>query len=122
MCARTDNLVPVGSIGASKLIRTWVGLSLPGDVADVEPYDISSAGSDIYLASLDLEVSPQEVKQGTTESDAAAPCLRLDSGSKRMRRPTFTTPRRLESSSRELTKGSSSPPVNYWLSSTKVKI
>lgn len=30
---------------------------MSGDIVDVEAFDMSTAGSDIYLASLDLEVS-----------------------------------------------------------------
>lgn len=51
-----DPLVAQGTIGASRLVRAWAGLSQSGDVVDVEPFDPQSAGSDIYLASVDLEV------------------------------------------------------------------
>lgn len=51
-----DPAVPRGAIGAARLVRQWVGLSQSGDVVDVEPLDPNSLGSDLYLASLDLEV------------------------------------------------------------------
>lgn len=55
---RFDPKVAPGSIGASRLVRQFAGLSQSGDVVDVEPFDPYSLGSDIYLASLDLEVRP----------------------------------------------------------------
>ncbi|GAA5849414.1 hypothetical protein JCM9279_000898 [Rhodotorula babjevae] len=51
-----DPAVPRGAIGAARLVRQWVGLSQSGDIVDVEPFDPNSLGSDIYLASLDLEI------------------------------------------------------------------
>ena len=53
---RTDNKVAPGTVGAAKLVRTWAGLSMSGDVVDVESFDPQSQGTDIYLASMDLEV------------------------------------------------------------------
>ncbi|TKA53436.1 hypothetical protein B0A53_04430 [Rhodotorula sp. CCFEE 5036] len=52
-----DSKVAAGTIGASRLVRQFAGLSQSGDVVDVEPFDPYSLGSDIYLASLDLEVA-----------------------------------------------------------------
>ncbi|GJN88243.1 hypothetical protein Rhopal_001208-T1 [Rhodotorula paludigena] len=52
-----DPAIPQGAVGASRLVRQFVGLSQSGDVVDVEPFDPQSLGSDIYLAALDLEVA-----------------------------------------------------------------
>ncbi|GAA5990739.1 hypothetical protein JCM10908_003214 [Rhodotorula pacifica] len=52
-----DSKVAPGTIGASRLVRQFAGLSQSGDVVDVEPFDPYSLGSDIYLASLDLEIA-----------------------------------------------------------------
>ncbi|GAA5873522.1 hypothetical protein JCM3774_000038 [Rhodotorula dairenensis] len=52
-----DSKIVAGTIGASRLVRQFAGLSQSGDVVDVEPFDPYSLGSDIYLASLDLEIA-----------------------------------------------------------------
>lgn len=67
---RFDPKVAPGTIGASRLVRQFAGLSQSGDVVDVEPFDPFSLGSDIYLSSLDLEVS-----QVTAVPEK--PCLRI---------------------------------------------
>lgn len=55
---RTDPKVAPGTIGAARLVRQWAQLSQSGDIVDVEAFNPASAGTDIYLASIDLEVRP----------------------------------------------------------------
>jgi hypothetical protein len=57
MWSRTDAKVAPGTIGAARLVRQWAQLSQSGDVVDVEAFNPAVAGVDMYLASLDLEVS-----------------------------------------------------------------
>ncbi|KAI5478765.1 vesicular-fusion protein Sec18 [Pseudohyphozyma bogoriensis] len=54
---KTDPKVAPGTIGAARLVRQWAQLSQSGDIVDVEAFDPQSVGSDIYLASMDLEVA-----------------------------------------------------------------
>lgn len=54
---RTDPSIASGCIGAARLVRQFAQLSMSGDTVDVEAFDPASLGSDVYLASLDLEVS-----------------------------------------------------------------
>ncbi|GAA5872494.1 hypothetical protein JCM1840_006077 [Sporobolomyces johnsonii] len=51
-----DPKIQPGTIGAARLVRQYAQLSQSGDVVDVEPFDPNSLGSNVYLASLDLEV------------------------------------------------------------------
>ncbi|GAA6061702.1 hypothetical protein JCM10212_004934 [Sporobolomyces blumeae] len=51
-----DPAIRPGTIGAARLVRQYAQLSQSGDVVDVEPFDPNSLGSNVYLASMDLEV------------------------------------------------------------------
>jgi hypothetical protein len=54
---RFDAAIRPGTIGAARLVRQYAQLSQSGDVVDVEAFDPNTLGSDVYLASMDLEVS-----------------------------------------------------------------
>ncbi|KAK4692974.1 vesicle-fusing ATPase, partial [Phenoliferia sp. Uapishka_3] len=68
---KVDNQVRQGTIGASRLVRTWAGLSQSGDVVDVESFDPNGLGSDVYLASIDLEIAFWFEKNATQEQFSA---------------------------------------------------
>ena len=51
-----------GTVGAARLVRQWAQLSQSGDVVEVEAFNPASTGSDVYLASLDLEVRPRSIQ------------------------------------------------------------
>ena len=53
---RFDPAIRPGTIGAARLVRQYAQLSQSGDVVDVEAFDPNSLGSNVYLASMDLEV------------------------------------------------------------------
>ena len=46
-----------GTLGFSAFHRQWIGLSIAGDSVDVEPIDWAALGNDVYMESLDIEVS-----------------------------------------------------------------
>ena len=52
-----DANIQPGHIGAARLVRQFAQLSMAGDQVEVEAFDPRELGSDVYLASLDLEVS-----------------------------------------------------------------
>ncbi|CCO30629.1 vesicle-fusing ATPase [Rhizoctonia solani AG-1 IB] len=58
----TGQLRP-GEVGATRVQRMWIGLSVQGDSVPVEPLNLESRGNDIYLGSLDLEVGLWNPKQ-----------------------------------------------------------
>ncbi|GAA5842585.1 hypothetical protein JCM3766R1_004865 [Sporobolomyces carnicolor] len=51
-----DAAIRPGTIGAARLVRQYAQLSQSGDVVDVEAFDPNTLGSNVYLASMDLEV------------------------------------------------------------------
>ncbi|ORY80718.1 vesicle-fusing ATPase [Leucosporidium creatinivorum] len=63
-----DPSIQPGCIGAARLVRQYAQLSMSGDQVDVEAFDPSSIGSDIYLASLDLEIAYWFEKNATPEA------------------------------------------------------
>lgn len=63
-----DPNVAPGSIGAARLVRQFAQLSMSGDTVDVEAFDPQTLGSDVYLASLDLEVAYWFEKNATPEA------------------------------------------------------
>ena len=54
---RFSNQIPPGSVGTSRSIRQWAGLSQSGDTVQAAPLDHHAMGPAIYLASLDLELA-----------------------------------------------------------------
>jgi hypothetical protein len=52
---------------------------MAGDTVDVEAFDPSSLGSDIYLASLDLEVRPDDPKLYVTAKSIIRSSAAVDS-------------------------------------------
>ena len=54
---RFSNQIPPGSLGTSRSIRQWAGLSQSGDTVQVASLDHHAMGAGIYLASLDLELA-----------------------------------------------------------------
>ncbi|ELU45964.1 vesicular-fusion protein SEC18 [Rhizoctonia solani AG-1 IA] len=66
----TGQLRP-GEVGATRVQRMWIGLSVQGDSVSVEPLNLESRGNDIYLGSLDLEVGLWNPKQAVDQQFSA---------------------------------------------------
>ncbi|KAM0792734.1 hypothetical protein ACM66B_002510 [Microbotryomycetes sp. NB124-2] len=63
-----DPTIQPGTVGASRLIRQFAQLSMSGDQVTVEVFDPARQGSDVYLASIDLEVGFWFEKNATPDA------------------------------------------------------
>lgn len=90
-------MIRPGTIGAARLVRQYAQLSQSGDVVDVEAFDPNTLGSNVYLASMDLEVRPASRASlpsfKLTRACSRARILpRSGTGSRRMLSPRPTLP------------------------------
>ena len=56
-CNRFSSQIPPGSVGTSRSIRQWAGLSQSGDTVSAAPLDHHAMGASLYLSTLDLELA-----------------------------------------------------------------